>query len=363
MYGGGEIWMLRTLVSLKAKGHSVMLCCRPGSELLFQAQKQNIETLEVNFRGDFDPLTIARLAFYIRRFKIDIILTNMDKELRLAGVAAKLSGRRTAIIPRRGIDYPLKNTLRYRFAYNYLANRIIANSIATKRALLKNAPWLKEDRIEIIYNGIDPEIFQNENGDLLRKKWGITDDELALGFVGQLDGRKGIGVLLSAFESIRLKVQNAKVVFVGVGPLREMIESEIRSKGWQNHVILAGFQDDVPKVMNAIDILVLPSYWEGFGIVLIEAMAARKPIISTNISSMPEIVENGETGYLIKPGNSEELAHFAIDLLLNNNKRKEMGEKGLDRVYKLFSQNIMINQLELLFRNELKKFRRGNAAR
>ncbi|MFQ5631195.1 MAG: glycosyltransferase [bacterium] len=360
MFGGGEVWMLRTLEALRARGHSVLLCCRPDSEFLYQAKKADISTLEVNFRGDFDPLTIIRLAYYIRRYEIDIILTNMDKELRLSGLAAKLCGRKTAVIPRRGIDYPLKNTLRYRFAYNFLASRIIANSIATKRALLKNAPWLNAERIDVIYNGIEPEIFKEADGRALRVKWGVKDEDLVLGFVGQLDGRKGIGVLLSAYDSIRLKVQNAKLVFVGVGPLREMIESEIRSKGWQNHVILAGFMEEVPQVMKAIDVLALPSYWEGFGIVLIEAMAAQKPVISTNISSMPEIVENGETGYLIKPGDSEELAHFAIELLLNQNKRRAMGEKGQDRVYRLFSQNVMINHLEMLFKNEFRKQRQGN---
>lgn len=361
MFGGGEIWMLRTLLALKARGHQVMLCCRPGGELSFNAQKAGISTIEVNFRGDFDPLTISRLAVYLRKYRIDVVLTNMDKELRLAGMAVKICKRKVVVIPRRGIDYPLKNTLRYRFAYNFLANRIIANSIATKRALLKNAPWLEDDRIEVIYNGIDPEAFEKADGSALRETWRVYKDEIVLGFVGQLDSRKGIGVLLSAFESIRLKVQNAKLVFVGVGPLREMIESEIRSKGWQRHVEIAGFMENVPELMNAIDILVLPSYWEGFGIVLIEAMAAKKPVISTNISSMPEIVQNGETGYLFKPGDSEELAHFAIDLLLNPQKRREMGERGHERVYQLFSESVMINRLEILFKSELKKLRRDKA--
>lgn len=351
--------MLRTLQALHRRGHNVLLCCRPGGELSFQARKAAIRVLEIDFRGDFDPLTILQLARHFRREQVDVILTNMDKELRLAGMAAKICGRKIAVIARRGIDYPLKNTLRYRFAYNVLADRIVANSIATKRALLKNAPWLDDARIEVIYNGIEPETFLNADGSALRKKWGIRHDEIVLGFVGQLDARKGIGVLLSAFESIRLKVQNVRLVFVGTGPLREMIESEMRSKGWQNHIVLAGFVEDVPAVMQAIDILVLPSYWEGFGIVLIEAMSARKPVIGTNISSMPEIVVNGETGYLIKPGDSEELAHFATELLLDASRRREMGEKGLERVYRLFSQSVMINHYEALFRQELRKKHRS----
>ncbi len=357
MFGGGEVWMLRAMEALRKRGHRLILCCWPATEVGYRAQKAGFPVVEVQFGGDLNPLTIFRLAHVMRRANIDVVLTNMDKELRQAGLAAKLVRPQPVVIPRRGIDYPLKNRLRYRFAYNVLADCIIANSDATRQALLRNAPWLDPTRIEVIYNGIDPAPFEQASGNALRSRWGIPDDAPVLGFVGQLDPRKGIGVLLTAFDLIRQAVPEARLVFVGEGPLREMIESETREKGWKDRVLLAGFHDDIPEVMRAIDVLVLPSFWEGFGIVLIEAMAAYRPVITTNVSSMPEIVIDGETGYLIEPGNSEMLAERAIALLTDPQLRKTMGQKGNARVQNLFSQVAMINHLEAVFQRELKKKR------
>ncbi len=352
--------MLRAMAGLQARGHEVHLCCRPGTELLLRADRAGYPVHEVNFRGDLDPLTILRLVLLIKGQAYDVILTNMDKELRLAGIAARLVHPRPAVIPRRGIDYPLKNKLRYRFAYNVLADHIIANSEATKKALLRNAPWLDPARIEVIYNGIEIAPFQQARGEPFRQKLGIPVQAPLVGFVGQLDSRKGIGVILSAFEQVINRIPQAKLVFVGEGPLREMIESEIRIKEWQGSVFLAGFSDDIPEVMQAIDLLILPSFWEGFGIVIIEAMAAGKPVISTNISSMPEIVVEGETGYLIEPGDSDSLAGRIVTLLQDEDLRSRMGEKGVQRVDSMFSYTAMLNHLETLFRQQVARIRKPN---
>ena len=352
--------MLRAMAGLHARGHEVHLCCRPGTELLLRADRAGYPVHEVNFRGDFDPLTILRLVLLIKGQAYDVILTNMDKELRLAGIAARLVHPRPVVLPRRGIDYPLKNKLRYRFAYNVLADHIIANSEATKKALLRNAPWLDPARIEVVYNGIEIAPFQQARGEPFRQKLGIPAQAPLVGFVGQLDSRKGIGVILSAFEQVINRIPQAKLVFVGEGPLQEMIESEIRIKEWQGSVFLAGFSDDIPEVMQAIDLLILPSFWEGFGIVIIEAMAAGKPVISTNISSMPEIVVEGETGYLIEPGDSDSLAGRIVTLLQDEDLRSRMGEKGVQRVDSMFSYTAMLNHLETLFRKQVARVRKPN---
>ena len=358
MFGGGEVWMLRTMDALRERGHRIVLCCRPHTEVGFRAMEAGFPVVELQFGGDFNPFSIIRLARIMQQARIDVVLTNMDKELRQAGLAARLVRPHPIVIPRRGIDYPLKNKWRYRFAYNVLATRIIANSQATRQALLKNAPWLDPERVEVIYNGIDPEPFETATGRQLRQEWTRGKKVPILGFVGQLDPRKGIGVLLSGFERVHAAVPQARLVVIGEGPLQEMIESEARYQGWQENLILAGFKEDIPEVMNAIDVLVLPSFWEGFGIVIIEAMAAKKPVISTNVSSMPEIIVHGETGYLIEPGDSEALARYAVELLQDEQKRRRMGEKGYERVLREFHHKTMINHLEAVFRNELQRRRK-----
>ncbi|MDZ7267324.1 MAG: glycosyltransferase [candidate division KSB1 bacterium] len=354
MFGGGEVWMLRTLQALAAAGHQVWLCCRPATALAACAAARGIPLKLLSFRSDFDPLQLCQLACWMKRHDFDVVLTNMDKELRLGGLAARLAGV-PAIIPRRGIDYPLKNRWRYRFAYNVLATHVLANSQATKAALLRHAPWLAPERISVIYNGIDPAEFAAADGTSLRKKWQLPADAPVLGFVGQLDERKGLTVLLAAFAKILPQVPAARLVLVGEGPLRTMIESERQRQGWQQHLLLAGFVDDIPAVMAAIDVLLLPSFWEGFGLVLIEAMAAGKPVITTNISSMPEIVEHGLTGFLLPPGDAGALAAHACALLQDGEQRRAMGEAARRRVAGKFSHALMMQQLETLFAREARR--------
>jgi glycosyltransferase involved in cell wall biosynthesis len=354
MFGGGEIWMLRTLQALQERGHQVWLCCRPETELARRAVAQGVPVKLLAFRGDFDPFTISRLAWFMKRERIDVVLTNMDKELRLGGLAAKIAGVR-AVIPRRGIDYPLKNRWRYRFAYNVLATQIIANSEATRQALLRNAPWLDPQRIEVIYNGIAIQPFLQPSERHLRKEWNVPKEAPLLGFAGQFDERKGIDVLLAAFGRIHRQVPQARLVLVGRGPLQEMIESEVRRLNWGDAVLLPGFVDDVVAVMQAIDILLLPSLWEGFGIVLIEAMAAGKPAISTNTSSMPEIIADGQTGYLVPPNDAEKLANRAIELLQNPELCEQFGNAARRRVAEFFTLERMIEQLDNLFQREIQQ--------
>jgi glycosyltransferase involved in cell wall biosynthesis len=352
MFGGGEVWMLRTLQALQKRGHQVWLCCRPETELAKLAVAQGVPVKLLAFRGDFDPVTIARLARFMKEERIEVVLTNMDKELRLGGIAAKIAGV-PAVIPRRGIDYPLKNRWHYRFAYNVLAARVIANSEATKQALLLNAPWLDSERIEVIYNGIEMQPFLQPSQRRLRTEWGVSPEAPLLGFVGQLDKRKGIEVLLAAFAHIHRQIPQVRLVLVGRGPLQEMIESEVHRQNWGDAILLPGFIDDVVAVMQAIEILLLPSLWEGFGIVLIEAMAAGKPAISTNTSSMPEIIADGQTGYLVPVGDAEALANRTIELLQDSELRGQFGNAARRRAGELFTLERMIDQLENLFQREI----------
>ncbi len=259
MFGGGEVWMLRTLRALQERGHQVWLCCRPETELAKRAVAQGVPVKLLVFRGDFDPVTIALLARFMKQEHIEVVLTNMDKELRLGGLAAKIAGV-PAVFPRRGIDYPLKNRWRYRLAYNVLATRVIANSEATKQALLRNAPWLDSERIEVIYNGIDMQPFLQPSGRCLRTEWSVPQEAPLLGFVGQLDERKGIEVLLKAFGRVYRQMPQVRLVLTGRGSLQEMIESEMRRQNWGSAVLLPGFMDDVISVMQALTFYCCPHF-------------------------------------------------------------------------------------------------------
>ncbi|MCR4439280.1 MAG: glycosyltransferase family 4 protein [bacterium] len=345
MFGGGEVWMLRTLALLKERGHRAWLLCRPGTRLAAEASRQGIPVVTMRMRGDFDPLVIWQVYRLLKRLRVQVVLTNMDKELRFAGIAARLAGVKT-VFPRRGIDYPLKNRWRYRFAYTRIASAVIANSQATANALLRNAPWLAREEIVVIHNGIDPAPFAKARP-RLREELRISPGAKVVGFVGQLDERKGICYLLKAFRQVHRRHPEAVLLMVGEGPLKGWVAEAAAQVNLP--VILAGFRDDVPAVMQSIDLLVLPSLWEGFGIVLIEAMAAGKPVVTTAVSSMPEIVVDGGTGLLVPPADAGALAEAMCTLLADPALRRRMGRAGRARVAAHFSDQRMVAELERLF--------------
>jgi glycosyltransferase involved in cell wall biosynthesis len=347
MFGGGEIWMLRTLTALQKRGHTVHLLCRPGTMLAQRSRAACISTHTMPIKGDLGPVTIWRTKRLLQKLGIEIILTNMDKELRFAGLAAKWAGG-VPLVSRRGIDYPLKDRLHYRLSYNWLATMVVANSQATKDSLLRYAPWLSPDRVKVIYNGIDPEPFMEPTALDLRRQLGLDRESKLIGFVGQLDERKGWHTLLPAFVQTARRHANAHLVAVGVGSLQEWIKHYAVEQGIADRVHLLGFRDDIVDIMKNIDMLILPSLWEGFGIVMVEAMAAAKPVIVTNVSSMPEVVVEGQTGHVVPVRDPAALAKAMLRLLEDQALAQRMGLAGQQRVLEHFTMNHMVDQYESL---------------
>jgi glycosyltransferase involved in cell wall biosynthesis len=304
-------------------------------------------------KGDLGPLTVWRTRRLLKTLAIDLVLTNMDKELRFAGLAAKWAGG-VPLVSRRGIDYPLKDRLHYRLTYNWLATIVVANSQATKDSLLRHAPWLNPERVKVIYNGIDPDPFMQPTALDLRAHLGLAKDSRLIGFVGQLDERKGWHTMMPAFVQTARRHPNAHLVAVGVGPLQKWIEHYASVQGVGERVHLLGFRDDIVDVMKNIDMLLLPSLWEGFGIVMVEAMAAAKPVIVTNVSSMPEVVVEGQTGYIVPVRDPAALANAMLKLLADEQVAQNMGMAGRQRVLDHFTLDHMVDQYESLF-NSLRK--------
>jgi len=335
---------------LAARGHTVTLACRPGTILEKNARAEGLDVVPVAMRSDFDPVVVANMVRLMRARDIDVISTNMDKELRFSGLAARLAGR-IAVVPSREVDYPLKNKLRYRFTYNHLADHILANSAATKRSLLMNAPWLSPDRIEVIYKGIDPAPYLDgpQDGMALRAELGIADDAPVVGFVGQIIERKGIPDLVWSIPRVVEQLPGVRFLFVGKGMLVEFLLEKTRELGVERNVVHAGFRRDIPAVMKAIDLLVLPSVVEGFGYVLVEAMAAAKPVVATDVSSIPEIVQHDETGILVDVHNADQLAAAVLSVLRAPDRGRAMGERGRSVMLEKFTLQRMIDRIEAAF--------------
>ena len=352
MWGGAEVWLMDVMHVLHDRGHQVTLVCRPGTILEKNARAKSFDVVPIKMRSDFDPIVIRKIWRLMRKRDIHVLCTNMDKELRFGGIAAKLAGVK-AVIPSREVDYPLKNKLRYRFTYNYLADYILANSFSTKSTLLKSAPWLQANRVEVVYKGIQPDPYLQTPDDRMRirEEFGTSPGEHFVGFVGQIDERKCIKDIIKSIPLVLQAMPNTRFLFVGEGNLQDYLLEQRSKRGLTKEIIYAGFRNDIPAIMKAIDLLILPSKVEGFGYVLIEAMAAAKPVVATNVSSIPEIVQHGETGLLVPVHQPEKLAGAIVTILKDRNMAVLMGQNGRDIMLANFTIERMISQIESIFRD------------
>jgi len=205
-------------------------------------------------------------------------------------------------------------------------------------------------RIIWIGNGVDPDKFSSIHlRDEIRRKMGFTESDVVVGFVGRVVREKGILELVESFIKIRETNKNAKLVIIGDTLLSERdkktskkVRSLIRINGIEDSILFLGFRDDVPQLLAAIDIFVLPSYREGMPISIIEAMMSGKPVIATDIRGCREEVVHGETGLLVKPKNVESLVEALEKLISNPELAKRMGENARKRALSLYDEKMTL---------------------
>jgi glycosyltransferase involved in cell wall biosynthesis len=365
-YGGGERWMLDAAAGLRDRGYRVLLICRPGSVLGDKAGPAGLDCARVEMRGDLDPAAVFALAKLVRSFQPDVVCPNLDREIRLCGLAILLAGRKgilrgssqktvTKLIPRRGSEFPLKSKFHYRFFYTNFVHRVIANSQATKKTMLSRAGWFPEEKVAVITNGIDPNkyLLPREAAARIRRQirdaWNIAHDAPLVTLIGELNERKGQVHLIEAADGILNRFPSTRFLLVGEGDARQAITQILAQKNLTGAFVLSGFRDDIPEILTASDILVLPSRVEGFGYVLVEAMAAGLPVVASRASSIPEIVVEGETGFLHEVANSGQIAELISRLLGDRVLASKMAKAGRSRVEQKFSLSGMLDRLEKVF--------------
>jgi glycosyltransferase involved in cell wall biosynthesis len=335
---GGVHFVTEALArGLTARGHAVTLFCRPDSEL--ESRMRGVVPLEPILHGmDFGPAGVIRALRALRRHRADVAVALMDKDLRLTGAAARLL--RLPVVVRRANDRPLARA-RARLTYRFLATRIVANSAATRRTLLDSAPALAVRGIDVIPNGIDVDAFANAEA----ADFGLPGNAVVFGFAGRFEARKGLRELMRAWPAVAAAVPAAHLVVVGRGDL----ESEISA--WADQaprVRLAGFRPDIARVLRAFDVLVVPSHWEGFGLIAAEGMAAGLPVIAAAASSLPELVADGVSGRLVPPANADALARAMIDFGADPALRRRAGDAGREICRREFPLERMVERWEAL---------------
>ncbi|MHA2030384.1 MAG: glycosyltransferase, partial [Candidatus Kariarchaeaceae archaeon] len=174
----------------------------------------------------------------------------------------------------------------------------LARSVEIKRA--KGDPG----KVVTIYNGLDVTEFDNLASELpsrLRNELNFPQNSIIIGSVGRLHPQKGFLQIIDAIQYLRSPISEIYLIIIGDGELRHCLEKHVKSVGLENRVRFTGWRNDIPNFLTMINIFVLPSLWEGMPNAVLEAMAAGLPVVATNVGGTPEVVVDGETGFLVPP--------------------------------------------------------------
>ncbi len=339
---GGENWSLTAASSLSDRGHSVTVVCRPESELQKRAAAAGLNVYPVQLRGDLNPVAILRLVEFFRKFRPEVIVCNVDREVRSLGVAARLSGR-IPFVRRRGSDYAFKNALRYRLSYRYLVDRVLVNSMSTMNTILSGNTWMPRKKLRMIYNGIDDSSFfpDRASGEAVRADLNIPREAFVAGMMGSFLPRKEHATLISAARSI----PSMHLILAGPAPNKEFMNSLIESAvPLGERVHFTGPVTAVNDFYNAMDVFVMPSSNEGFGYAAAEAMCSGIPVVVSDATSLPEVA--GDAGIVLAAGDYGALASVLKKMIFGEVDLKAMSIAGRKRVLEKFTLSRMTDDLE-----------------
>ncbi len=336
-WGGAEVWLLETAIALRDLGFQADIVAQPGSDLLRRARRAEVPVTAISIRFDAAPWTLAKLVRHFRRTGTTAIWANLTKDLKAASVAGRMAGVDT-ILASRESDFPLKNKLYYRWYFNRLATGMLVNSEATRQTVLTSAPWLQNDRVHLLYKGIDVDRFRPA---------AETPASPVVGFVGQLIERKGLRDIMTAWGMVDRADRPDRPILrlAGEGPLLKEILAWRDTLKRPERVELMGFVEEVETFHQGLSLLVMPSRAEGFGLAAAEASACGVPVIAADASSLPEIIRHEETGLLVPPNHPDNLARAIVRLLDNPGLGRELGEAGRERIVTGFSRNQTLSRL------------------
>ncbi len=303
--------------------------------------------------------TLYRL---IKQFQPTIVHTQTSKAGMIGRLAAYLAG--TPIIIHTAHAFPFHVNLHpvMRWVYVLLerwagrvSDLIMVDTASVRDEGVRARVMRDAARLAVVPMGIDLNKFSPTGREpaTLRRTLGLEPHDLVVGTVARLVPDKGLECFLQMAALIHAARPNTRFLIVGDGPLRDDLERQAIALNVRSTIVFTGHRADIPDLMAVLDVFVLPTLREGFGVVFAEAMAMEKPTVGSRIGPVSEVVEEGVTGYLATPGNPQEFAQFVLQLLGDQSKRRRFGEAGRRRVEQLFSQSRMCELIEGHYRRLL----------
>ncbi|MBI5796265.1 MAG: glycosyltransferase family 4 protein [Planctomycetes bacterium] len=310
-----------------------------------------------------DIYALLRLYFLILRGRYDIVHCHTSKGGFIGRLAARLANVKCIIYSPHGDifeGYFGKIKTRFFIWLERFSARFTDKIITLTKSGIE--PYIKagigqKSQFDYIYNGVDIESLRKRKVDRIQKRQelGIENEYFLIVTAGRLVPVKGQTYLISALAQVITKIPNIRLVFLGDGELRGELSGQVKTLGLEKQVLFLGMRSDVPEIISCGDLFVLPSVNEGFGVVLLEAMVMKCPIVATNVGGVPEVVLDGETGILVPSGDPVQLAEGIVRLLRDRALAAQMAESGYQRLKTCFDIRETVAKTENLYRELLER--------
>ena len=360
---GSGINTLLTMKGSRDRGHRVALSCAYEGRLTEATRSEGMTVHLVSQMGRevnllLDLAAVVQLTKLIRRHGFDLVHTHNSKAGFIGRLAARRAGVPLTIHTVHGFAFHDAESALRRMAFRILervAARWCDGMIFISKPLLD---WAAREGIgtgipsAVIYSGIDLDAFRSADATNFRRRYGIAEARLVVGMVSKLWEGKGHEVLLRAWKGALEAARVAPeplLLIVGEGPLEAKLRRLVTAHHLDSSVLFAGFQSDVPAVTAALDAAVLPSLFEGMGRVVLEAMAAGKPIIASDVGGIPDLVRHGENGLLVPPGDHESLRQALVEIMTRPELRRRLGSSGWGGFQREYTSSHMVEQIHRFY--------------
>ncbi|MBI4051643.1 MAG: glycosyltransferase family 4 protein [Elusimicrobia bacterium] len=341
--GANQIWL--TSQELIKRGHPVAVACRPEGDLAQRLQKAGVKIYPLRIFQDYDVFSAFRLSRIAHEFQADLLHAHHPQSHAMALLASYF--RPLPVIVTRRVIYPIPRNPFSAFKYRSrkISKYVAVCQAATQELILGG---VEKERISVIPSAVEINRWESahtQRNHLNGKKPAIVT------MVGHYAPIKGHEILLRAAAKVLREMP--QTIFRLVGRDTEKLRALAQDLQIANQVEILGERSDVPELLSQTHLYVMPSLMEGIGTSLIEAQAAGVPVVASEVGGLPDVVDKDETGVLVPPGNPKALAEAILKLLTHPQEAEKMALKGYEKVKRMYSLKVVVDQLEELYKSVL----------
>ena len=349
--GGAQHGMLLGLPRFDSDQYEHIVCSIMGRmQMASQFREAGIEVRSLGLSRKTDIGVVLRLRAMLKEMRPDVLHTYLLHGNILGRLIGRLVGVPVIIGSERTIGQARKWGRLVTRLTNPLTDAVEVNSEIGGKAIERDL-GVPSEKIELVRSGLDLSVFSSANRrDELRSEFGVAADQHLIVYMGRLRTVKGVEFGIRAFATALEQLPNIRMVLAGEGDQRNFLGSLVSELGISEQVEFLGVRNDVPELLGAADSVLMPSLTEGFPRTAIEAMAAGKPVIATNVGGTPEAVIDGETGILVPARDSDALSAAIVRLVGDTDLQARLAQAGRKRAEKNYSVDRYVSRLDELYR-------------